>query len=273
MGDEEAIDASARAEAAGRATAPDDGRGPSLPSARRLVMAIGAAAAVAAIALVIAARMDEPVGEGAVDTAQPIVAGPIVAPGSELTGEPEEQTQTQAQQAESVGDLPPLALVLDRLPPDGIGSLAAEDQIPRLRALAATRAEPRRLVELGAAYQATGRYDDAREAFVNALRLDQEDVAAEVGLALNDALADEQRSSRAAAALAALAARNPDNQIIAFNRGWLAAYRRDVETAESAWRKTIALDSDSRLGQTARELLRLLVGDAQDGGRGTETQP
>jgi hypothetical protein len=231
------------------------------PSGRRVLAAAVAAAVVALVAVALAARLDDPVGAGAVDEAQPIVAGPVVGPGEELTGRP---AQTD--------ELPPLALVLDRAPPEGIGDLPAEEQITRLRSLAATRAEPRRLVELGAAYQAVGRNEEAREAFVNALRLDPDDVAAEVGLALNAAAAGGVEDDRAAGALADLAAQNPDNQIVAFNRGWLAAYRRDAQTAESAWRRTIAIDADSRLGRTATQLLELLEGDSgAAGGTGAET--
>jgi tetratricopeptide (TPR) repeat protein len=231
------------------------------PSGRRVLVAAAAAAIVALVAVALAARLDEPVGAGAVDEAQPIVAGPVVGPGEELTGRSAPQ-----------GDLPPLALVLDRAPPEGIGDLPAEDQIPRLRALAATRAEPRRLVELGAAYQAAGRNEEAREAFVNALRLDSDDVAAEVGLVLNAAAEGGSEDERAAGALADLAAQNPDNQIVSFNRGWLAAYRRDAQTAESAWRRTIAIDADSRLGRTATQLLGLLETDTGSaGGTGAST--
>jgi len=232
------------------------------PSARSLVIAAAAAVGVAVIAVGLAVRLDDPVGAGAVDSAQPIVAGPIVAPGEELTGRP---TPT--------GALPPLALVLDRQPPEGIGDLPAEDQISRLRALAATRAEPRRLVELGAAYQGARRNDEAREAYVNALRLDPDDVAAEVGLALNAAAAGGEDARRAAGALTDLAAQNPDNQIVAFNQGWLAAYQRDAETAEAAWRRTIAIDSNSRLGRTATQLLTLLDEERQGAGAPEPTTP
>ncbi len=129
------------------------------------------------------------------------------------------------------------------------------------------------MVGRGAAYQGARRNDEAREAYVNALRLDPDDVAAEVGLALNAAAAGGEDARRAAGALTDLAAQNPDNQIVAFNQGWLAAYQRDAETAEAAWRRTIAIDSNSRLGRTATQLLTLLDEERQGAGASEPTTP
>lgn len=235
------------------------------PAPRRLALAVGAAAVAAVVAVTLATRLDDPVGEGAVDAAQPIVAGPVVAPGAELTGDPPATTTDAAPRSRAEGL--PIALVLDRLPPDGIGDLPAEDQIPRLRALSATRAEPRRLVELGAAYQGARRNEEAREAFINALRLDPDDVAAEVGLALNAASENDEGVEKAAAALADLAERHPDNQIVLFNQGWLALRAGDADTVASAWEETARIDADSRLGRTATALLaELRAGTSEPAG-------
>lgn len=218
----------------------------SRPSTRSLLAVVVAALVIGLAAVGVASVLDDPVGEGARDAA-PIVAGPVVAPGQELTGGP--------------SDLPPLALVLDRPPPGEIGTLSAEDQIPRLQALAATNAEPRRLIELGAALQASRRLDEARDAFENALRLAPNDIAARVGLALTAGGQGPEGLERAATALADLEDRRPESQIVTFNRGWVAIYQRDADTAQDAWERTVAIAPRSRLGQTASQLLDALAED------------
>lgn len=228
------------------------GTASSRPTPKSILAAVAIALVVGLAAVGVATVLDDPVGEGARDAA-PIVAGPVVAPGQELTGGP--------------NDLPPLALVLDRPPPGEIGSLAAEDQVPRLRALAADEAQPpRRLVELGAALQASRRLDEAREAFESALMRNPDDVAAEVGLALTLGGAGPDGLERAANLLDDLEAQNAENQIITFNRGWVSIYRRDAETAQEAWERTVEIAPESRLGQTATQLLAALEQDQSGAG-------
>lgn len=224
------------------------------PTPKAILAAVAVALVVGLVAVGVATVLDDPVGAGARDAA-PIVAGPVVAPGQELTGGP--------------NDLPPLALVLDRPPPGEIGSLPAEDQVPRLRALTADEAQPaRRLVELGAALQASRRLEEAREAFESALRRDPDDVAAEVGIALTLGGGGPEGLERAASALADLEAQNAENQIITFNRGWVSIYLRDAEAAREAWERTVEISPQSRLGQTASQLLAALEQDQARSGAG-----
>lgn len=224
----------------------------SRPTPKAILAAVAVALVVGLAAVGVATVLDDPVGEGARDAA-PIVAGPVVAPGQELTGGP--------------NDLPPLALVLDRPPPGEIGSLPAEDQVPRLRALTADETQPpRRLVELGAALQASRRLDEARVAFERALTRNPDDVAAEVGLALTRGGQGPEDLERAANLLAALEAQNAENQVITFNRGWVSIYRRDAETAREAWERTVEIAPQSRLGQTASQLLAALEQDQSRAG-------
>ncbi len=227
------------------------------PTPKAILAAVGVTLVVGLAAVGVASLLNDPVGAGARDAARPIVAGPIVAPGQELTGGP--------------SDLPPLAVVLDQPPPRGIGSLPAEDQIPRLQALVASGAEPRRLVELGAALQATRRLEEAREAFEDALSRNPGDVAARVGLAITLGGQGPDGLDQAARDLSDLERRYPDNQIVAFNRGWVGIYLRDAEMARQAWERTVEIDPDSRLGQTSAQLLEALEQDQGQGG--TTTTP
>lgn len=193
-------------------------------------------------ALGLALLLDDPVGEGARDEAQPIVAGPVVGPGQELTGRE--------------GPLPPLAMVLDRPPPQGLGRLEPEQRIPRLLELASVNAEPRRLVELGVAYQEAGDTGRALGAYEDALRLDPGDLAARVGLAMATGATGSDGLERAGEAMDLLAEQVPRSQLVQFNRAWLGLYREDAETVLDGWRRTRALDATSPLGVTATTLLQ-----------------
>lgn len=211
---------------------------------RALLLACAAVAVVAA-ALAGAAALDRPVGEGARDAvpAQPdAIAGLSSA---------------------AAAGLPPLGLVLDRPPPGGIGQLPVETQLDRLRALATPAAPARRHVELGSVLQAFGRHEEAADAYRTALAREPGDLAARIGLVMvaaadgdPDALAEAER------AMAALARANPDAQIVAFNRAWLAIYRSDPDGARAGLERTVALGADTPLGVTADSLLGALRGGA-----------
>ena len=54
----------------------------------------------------------------------------------------------------------------------------------------------------------------------------------------------------------------PQDQLVAFNQGWLAIYRRQAAPAEVAWTRTVALGPDTRLGRTAAALLASLENGA-----------
>ena len=199
------------------------------------------AALVVTAALVGAAALNDPVGQGARDVvpAQPeAVAG--VGAGADA-------------------GLPPLALILDAPLPDGIGDLPVREQLEPLRTLAAGDAPARRLVELGSVYQSLGLGSEARQAYLEAAERDPGDLAARVGLILVPAATGAGPAMETAdTRLAALERAEPEAQIVAFNRAWLAIYRADAATARAGLERTVALDGDTRLGAAARGLLDAL---------------
>ena len=71
-----------------------------------------------------------------------------------------------------------------------------------------------------------------------------------------------QAQAAGAARLRGLAAENPRSQLVAFNQGWLAIYRRQAAPARAAWTRTVALGEDTRLGRTAAALLASLENDS-----------
>ncbi len=219
-------------------------------SARQAAAIAAVWLAVMAAAVGIAIGLDRPVGGGARDRAMPIVAGPVVAPGAELTA--------------SAEGLPPIALVLPQSLPAAIATLPPEEQVARLRERADALPGPRRLSELGSALQATGDTPSAEEAYRGALGIEADYLAARIGLVMTDAASGSDGLDRAARAFARLARERPREQIVAFNQGWLAIYRRDPATAGAAWSRTVALGGETRLGRTATQLLRALrAGGAQ----------
>jgi hypothetical protein len=195
----------------------------------------------AAAALAVSWSLDDPVGENPNRDVTPIVVGPVVERGQELTG----------------GDsaLPPVAMVLERAAPDGISQLPPAQQIARLRELVSTRAEAERFVELGSAYMAIGDRPSAVDAFERARGLLPGRAAPLVGLAMTDAMQGTEGQARAADTLAQLRREFPRSQVVAFNQGWLGVYRRDVPTIREAWRRTVALGAATPLGRTATALL------------------
>jgi cytochrome c-type biogenesis protein CcmH/NrfG len=194
-------------------------------------------------AILVGSALDTPVDSGARDASQPIVVGPVVEPGQELTG--------------GDSELPPLALVLDRPLPDAIAGLGAAEQIAALEARAAD-GDPQRLVELGVGHQRLSDTASAENAFRAALRTDPGNVAATAGLALTDAATGSDGQARAAVVLADLVRQNPRSQIALFNQGWLAVYRREPRQALDSWRRTVRLGASTPLGRTASELVRRL---------------
>jgi cytochrome c-type biogenesis protein CcmH/NrfG len=149
--------------------------------------------------------------------------------------------------------------VLDRPLPNVVADLDAPiRQAAVLKSLATATAQPRRYVELGSVLQLLGDGDGAGNAYDTALLLDPSNVAAKAGLALVEAARGGPAQQQGAARLRALAAANPRNQLVAFNEGWLAIYRREADPARAAWTRTVALGEDTRLGRTAAALLASL---------------
>lgn len=212
-------------------------------SGRRLAAVLGVWVVAVAGALLIANALDSPVDEGARDEAQAVAPGPVAVPGGAVPAD---------------GSLPPLALVLDAPLPPAIADQPPIRQAARLSELAREDPTPRRLVELGSVLQLLGDADGAATAYEAALRLDDGDVAARAGLAMVEGAEGAQGLARAAAVLAALARENPRDQLVAFNQGWLEVYRRQAAAAESAWRRTVELGAQTRLGLTATALIQEL---------------
>lgn len=210
------------------------------PSPRQIAALVAVWVVATAAVVGLAARLDRPSDLAAPDAAQPEAGAVALLPGGAAAQD---------------GSLPPLAIVLGTTPPVNLDGLGAEEQVRRLRREAALTADPRLLLTLGAVNQRLGRRPEARAAFRDALTLDPDNLAARVGLALDPGSEGGAGLDRAAAALDELAAANPDSQLVAFNRGWVAVYRRDVRGAVAAWRRTVELGAGTSLGRTARRLL------------------
>ncbi|MGD9571242.1 MAG: tetratricopeptide repeat protein [Thermoleophilia bacterium] len=211
------------------------------PRYRRLAVILGVWLAAVAVALLVASALDDPVGAGDRDAAQPAAPGEV----SDQAGGLSE-------------DLPPLTTILDRPLPAGVADLPPIRQAARLRQLAEGSGEARRFVELGTVLQTLGDPAGAAASYRRALRLGGDDVAAETGLAMVSATAGAEGPQRAADRLGALAASHPDSQLVAFNQGWLAVYRSRRDDAREHWERVIAIDADARLGLAARALIASL---------------
>ena len=206
---------------------------------RRIAIIIGVWVVVAGGALLVAAALDSPVGEGSRDVAQPAVPGTVAEP-------------------EAPDGLPPLALVLGRELPADVRDLPVSEQAVRLRDQVARGAPAARWVGLGSLLQQLGRGPMAGGAFQNALTLEPGNLEALVGLALVGGATGPEGAARAAATLSDLATANPDSQLVAFNQGWLAVYRRRAAAARAAWERTVALGAGTRFGRNAAALLDAL---------------
>lgn len=197
-------------------------------------MAVGATA--------VAARLDTPVQSGPKDAA-PIIAGPVIIAEDEVFG---------------AKGLPPFALVLERPAPADLVALPTSRRLTALRARSGD--DPTILVQLGAAEQAAGSQTAALRAYERALAARPDDVAAQIGVAFTKASAGGTAAGEAALLMQRLAEERPSNQLVAFNRGWLAAYRRDATTALLAWRQALEIDPSTSLGSTARGLIERVRG-------------
>lgn len=228
----------ARAPAAGRTTTRR--RALRLPPRRKLVAALAVWAVLVAAALGLATRLDQPVGSGALDPSQPIIAGPVVDPGFD-SGQARE--------------LPPLALVLDRPFPAEIADLPLGEQIQRLTQSAQSERTAIAWVRVGVAQQGADDGPAAERSYRLALEIEPDFLPGRLGLVMVQAAQSPQDLVRARLALDALARRQPRSQLIAFNQGWLAVYSRDGGAAVDAWTRTAEIDPGSFLGDAATRLV------------------
>ncbi len=158
-------------------------------------------------------------------------------------------------------NLPPITLTLDHdLPEAAATAPSAAKQIEILQNLATTDNTPQSWVDLGAARHYQGDYAGAVLDYRRALTLDANRLDAQVGLLMVDA-ATESGRVRSAAALATLAASHPESQLVSFNQGMVAIYRRDSVTAQAALRHVLALNPKSTLGKVAARLTGAAAGN------------
>ena len=217
------------------------------PRFRRILVVLGVWAVVTGVAIAWAAALDDPVGSGSRDAAQPAAVGEVADPGSSGAGD-----------VSAPEGLPPLALVIDTPLPADLAGLDAREAAVRLRDRVLTGGAAEEWVLLGSLLQQLDRGPMAAGAYRAALDLHPGDLGAQVGLALVDGATGGAGAQRAAAELARLAGAHPDSQLVAFNQGWLAAYRRQAAPARAAWQRTVTLDPGSPLGQSATTLLDAL---------------
>jgi hypothetical protein len=102
---------------------------------------------------------------------------------------------------------------------------------------------------------ALGDQASAQAAFTAAAALAPAAAEPLVGLAMTEGMSGTAGLETADAQLRTIEARFPTNQVVAFNLGWLAVYRKDVATVREAWARTIALGVKTPLGAAAYVLL------------------
>ncbi len=223
------------------------------PPGRRVAVIAGVWVALTAGALGLAGIMDQPVGAGERDAAQPAAPGEVSE--APAAGEVEPGTEAPAAAQDDAVQLPPYAMVLGHRLPDDIAGLAPPAQAERLRRLAmAGGGDAVRLVELGSVMQVLGDAQSADFAFRQALDRDPGNVAAQIGLAVNPAIGGDMEA--AAEALTQMANERPGNQLVSFNLAWVDLYRGNVDAARRSLEQTVALGEGTRLGQTANALLQ-----------------
>jgi hypothetical protein len=209
------------------------------PTVARRVVAVGVIGFCVGLAATgLAARLDDPVQSGPRDAA-PIIAGPVIIDEAETFG---------------AKGLPPFSLILERPTPDGLIGRSRAERLAALRAQD-KRNDPTLLLQVAAAEQSAGEQTRARALYDRVLKLRPNDVTARIGVAFTKAASGGADAGQAALLLQRLSEERPSNQLIAFNRGWLAAYRRDATTARLAWKQALDIDPSTNLGQTARGLL------------------
>ncbi|HEY7514587.1 MAG TPA: tetratricopeptide repeat protein, partial [Vicinamibacteria bacterium] len=204
---------------------------------RRAGIVAGLGVALAAVALGLASLLNDPTGP------RPSAAQSASA-GAARTAPP------------SAEDLPPLSTLLERPLPGGLATAPPEVAARDLERRLAAQRSPRRLVELGVAYQRLDSPDRAVPLFREALSLDPGFIPARVGLAMAGAGSGAGAAVRAQRSLEALERKFPRNQLVVFNLAWAAIYAQDGPVVIRALERTLALDDSSYLGVVAQSLLQ-----------------
>jgi cytochrome c-type biogenesis protein CcmH/NrfG len=197
----------------------------------RFAAVIGAAGLAGVVAILIAVALSQPSGAG-----------------SGSSGKGGSGTSTSA-----VAALPQLAVVLNRT--DAISQMAASNQVVALRSLIASKPTSALYLDLGQAEMSLADQRAAVNAFSHAAQLAPNTPEPLVGLAMTEGMSGGQSLEAANAQLQVLQERFPTNQVVAFNRGWLALYRRDAATVKTAWSRTVQLGKQTPLGVAASVLL------------------
>jgi cytochrome c-type biogenesis protein CcmH/NrfG len=201
----------------------------------RFVVVIGAAAVIAVIAILVAVAISQPSSTGSSTSTSASAGG---------------SATIQAQ-------LPQLSIVLNRT--DSIAQMAVSDQVVALQSLIASKPTATRYMDLGQAEMALADQQAAVSAFAHAAQLAPNTAEPLVGLAMTEGMSGTTAGlDTANATLQTLQARFPDNQVVAFNLGWLALYRRDTATVKSAWERSVQLGKQTPLGIAATVLLAQL---------------
>lgn len=205
---------------------------------RGVAVAVAVAVVLGGAAVGLAATLNSPVGAGGRD-----------APAMPASPEPTED--------QNLANLPPLALVLEAALPADIAALPVPKQVARLRARAARSGSVAHLLELGSGQQQVDDQAAALRTYRRVLDAEPGNTAALAGLAMATARTGGTIGG-AGDELAALAASHPEDQTVAFNRGWVAFYRLDGAAAREAFERTLELGATTRLGRTAQALLAAL---------------
>jgi hypothetical protein len=227
---------------------------------RRLLAVAGVWLALTGGAVLVAGALDQPVGAGERDAAQPAAPDPV----AEAPARPGEGAGAGAAGGDPADGgaaspdairLPPFAMVLDHQLPSVVAGLEPSAQAEELRQRAMATNDPVTLVELGSVLQVLGDAQSAEFSYRSALDADPGNLAARVGLAVVPATAGPGGLDDAAGALDALAADEPGSQLVHFNRAWVALYAGDEARARAALQRTLDLGAGTRLGRTAQTLL------------------
>lgn len=195
----------------------------------RFLAVLGIAGVVAVAAILVAVGLNQPSGSGGASTS--------------TSG-----TSTAAQ-----AKLPQLAVVINRTDP--VAAMTASNQAVALRGMIQSTPTAERYMALGQVEMSLADQAAAIDAFSHAARLEPNSADPMVGLAMAQAMTGGSGYDAANAQLQALSTRFPRSQVVEFNLGWLALYRRDVATVKSAWARTVALGPATQLGKTAQALL------------------